>query len=399
MGESGPRAERESVKILLVDDDQSILTVLQRALTTSDVEVIVASTGAAALAELSKQRFEVVVSDVQMPEMNGLKLLRAVREHDLDLPVVLMTGQPEVKGAAAAVEHGAFQYLIKPVEIERLRSVVDKAKNSGRIARLKRECAEEFGSGSFYAGDRAGIEGKLEKALASLSVVYQPVVHAREGALYGHEALMRSAEPALPHPAAVLKAAMRVGRMHDVGRAVRALVAPQALTAQSCAQYLFVNVHTEELLDPALYLPNEPLSRAASHVILELTDRASLEHVADVEQRLERLRALGYRIALDDLGAGQAGLGTFNRLEPEFVKLDLSLVRHVHRDASKTNIVRSLARVCHDMGKSVIAEGVETEEERAALIDAGCDLLQGYLFGRPAPTAECAEPPKDRGVA
>src|ERR1700744_6470044 len=189
MGESGPRAERESVKILLVDDDQSILTVLQRALTTSDVEVIVASTGAAALAELSKQRFEVVVSDVQMPEMNGLKLLRAVREHDIDLPVVLMTGQPEVKGAAAAVEHGAFKYLIKPVEIERLRSVVDKAKNSGRIARLKRECAEEFGSGSFYAGDRAGIEGKLEKALASLSVVYQPVVHAREGALYGHEAL------------------------------------------------------------------------------------------------------------------------------------------------------------------------------------------------------------------
>jgi EAL domain-containing protein (putative c-di-GMP-specific phosphodiesterase class I) len=334
-----------------------------------------------------------------MPEMNGLKLLRAVREHDLDLPVVLMTGQPEVKGAAAAVEHGAFQYLIKPIAVERLRAVADKAKNSGRVARLKRECVEEFGSGSFYAGDRAGIESKLEKALSTLSVVYQPVVHAQERQLYGHEALMRSAEPALPHPAAVLKAATRVGRLHDVGRAVRALVAPQALTAASCNQYLFVNVHTEDLLDPALYLPNEPLSRAASHVILELTDRASLEHVTDAEQRVERLRALGYRIALDDLGAGQAGLGSFNRLEPEFVKLDLSLVRAVHRDASKRNIVRSLSRVCHDMGKSVIAEGVETEDERGALIEAGCDLLQGYLFGRPAPTAECAEEPQDRGVA
>ncbi len=391
MGESEPRAAPESARILLVDDDQSILTVLQRALAVPGVEVVVASTGAAALIELEKQRFDVVVSDVQMPEMNGLKLLRAVREHDLDLPVVLMTGHPEVKGAAAAVEHGAFQYLIKPVTVERLRTLVEKAKNSGRIARLKRECAEEFGSGSFFAGDRAGIENKLEKALQSLSIAYQPVVHAREGQVYGHEALMRSAEPALPHPAAVLKAAARIGRLHDVGRVVRALCAPQALIAASSQQYLFVNVHPEELLDPALYLPNEPLSRAASHVILELTDRASLEHVTDAEQRVERLRALGYRIALDDLGAGQAGLGTFNRLEPEFVKLDLSLVRGVHRDPSKTNIVRSLARVCHDMGKSVIAEGVETADERAALIDAGCDLLQGYLFGRPSPNAEYAE--------
>jgi len=276
---------------------------------------------------------------------------------------------------------------------------VEKAKNSGRMARLKRECAEEFGSGSFYAGDRAGIETKLEKALASLSVVYQPLVHAREGTLYGHEALMRSAEPALPHPAAILKAAGRVGRVHDVGRAVRALVTPQAQVAASCEQFLFVNVHTEDLLDPALYLPNEPLSSAARHVILDLTDRASIEHVTDVEQRVERLRALGYRIALDDLGAGQAGLDTFNRLEPEFVKLDLSVVRGIHRDAGKINIVRSLARVCHDMGKSVIAEGVETQDERAALADAGCDLMQGYLFGRPMPTAECIQPLEGRGVA
>jgi len=399
MGESEPRSARESAKILLVDDDPVILAVLQRALTTTGVEVVTASTGAAALAELAKQRFDVVVSDVQMPEMNGLKLLRAVREHDLELPVVLMTGQPDVKGAAAAVEHGAFQYLIKPIEIERLRALVSKAKNSGRIARLKRECAEEFGSGSFYAGDRAGIESKLDKALACLSVVYQPLVHAREGDLYGHEALMRSAEPALPHPVAILKAAARIGRVHDVGRAVRALVAPQARVAASCDQFVFVNVHTEDLLDPALYLPNEPLSSAASHVVLELTDRASLEHLADVEQRVQRLRALGYRIALDDLGAGQAGFGTFNRLEPEFVKLDLSLIRGVNRDASRANIVRSLTRVCHEMGKSVIAEGVETAEERATLIEVGCDLMQGYLFGRPAPTAECVEPPQNRGVA
>jgi EAL domain-containing protein (putative c-di-GMP-specific phosphodiesterase class I) len=371
---------------------------LQRALSTPGAQVATANTGAAALEQLALQRFDVVVSDIQMPEMSGLKLLRAVREHDLDLPIVLMTGQPDVRGAAAAVEHGAFQYLIKPVAVERLRAVVEKATNSGRIARLKRACAEEFGSGSFYVGDRAGIEAKFDKALQSLSIAFQPVVRAENSELYGHEALLRSCEPTLPHPASVLKAAMRLGRVHDVGRAVRELVAEQAHRAALLGQYLFVNVHPEDLMDPALYLPTASLSRAARHVVLELTDRATLEHVAEIEQRLQRLRALGYRIALDDLGAGQAGLDTFNQLEPEFVKLDLSLVRGVDRDASKNAIVRSIVRVCHDMGKAVIAEGVESSDEQQALRDAGCDFLQGYLVGRPSTRGEITLN-AERGVA
>jgi EAL domain-containing protein (putative c-di-GMP-specific phosphodiesterase class I) len=114
-------------------------------------------------------------------------------------------------------------------------------------------------------------------------------------------------------------------------------------------------------MDPALYFPTAPLTRLAEHVVLELTDRESLEHVTDVRDRIERLRALGYRIALDDVGAGQAGLDTFSRLEPEFVKVDTSIIR---------------------------AEGVETEEERGSLLETGCDFMQGYFLGRPGPIAD-----------
>jgi len=339
------------------------------------------------------------VSDVQMPEMNGLKLLRAVREYDLDLPVLLMTGQPDLRGAAAAVEYGAFQYLIKPIAVERLRSVVAHAVNAGRIARLKRECALEFGSGSFYVGDRAGIEAKFDKALSSLSIAYQPIVTGTDAALFGHEALLRSEEPTLPHPGAVLKAAARLRRVHDVGRAVRDLVAKRAQEATVPGRLFFVNVHTEDLMDPALYLPNAPLTRIARRVVLELTDRASLEHVTDVSERIARLRTLGYRIALDDLGAGQAGLETFNRLEPEFVKVDTSIIRGIHKDASKAEIVRSIVHVCHNMGKAVIAEGVETVEEREALRQVNCDFMQGYYFGRPSPLLDGDDAREQRGVA
>jgi EAL domain-containing protein (putative c-di-GMP-specific phosphodiesterase class I) len=281
------------------------------------------------------------------------------------------------------VEYGAFQYLIKPVAIEKLRAIVARAVAFGRIARLKRQYATEYGSGTFYVGDRAGIEAKLDRALQSLWMAYQPIVRA-DGSAFGHEAFLRSDEVMLPHPGAVLKAAERLRRIPDVGRAVRDRVAAE-VRASADDSLIFVNLHSEDLLDPLLYLPSAPLSRLASRVVLELTDRAPVDDVKDVEVRVRRLRELGYRIAIDDVGAGQAGLATLSQLEPEFVKLDISLIRDVHRDSTKQTIVSSLIQLCHGLGKAIIAEGVEREEERAVLVEAGCDFLQGFLFGRPGP--------------
>jgi EAL domain-containing protein (putative c-di-GMP-specific phosphodiesterase class I)/CheY-like chemotaxis protein len=378
-------ASPEGSAILLVDDDEKVLVVLQRALAAPGVRIRASSNGAAALAELAASKFDLVISDIQMPGMNGLKLLHAVREHDLDLPVVLMTGSPDLKTATAAVAYGAFQYLIKPVEIERLRAVVERAVNVGRMARLKRECVQEFGSGSFYVGDRAGIEAKLNRALRSLWMAYQPVVRASDGSLFGNEALLRSDEAMLLLPSAVLKAAERVRRVHDVGRAVRDLVALGIEHAGVDSGLMFVNLHPEDLMDPMLFLPGAALTRVASRVVLELTDRRSLDEVSDVQERVERLRALGFRIAIDDLGAEQADPGTFHQLEPEFVKLDVSVIRNVDKDPGKRRLVQSMVGLCHNLGKAVIAEGVETAAQRSVLVDTGCDFLQGYLFGRPGP--------------
>ena len=187
---------------------------------------------------------------------------------------------------------------------------------------------------------------------------------------------------------AVLGAAERVDRIHDVGRAVRSSVVFSAHAAEN-AWLFFVNLHPEDLLDPNLYLPDSPFSLLARRIVLEVTERVSLDHVADVHDRIAKLRALGFQIALDDLGAGYAGLTSFTQLEPEFVKLDMSLVRDVHQNSIKQKVVRSMVRLCQDMGKQIIAEGIEKVEERDALIELGCDFLQGYLFakpGRPFPT-------------
>ena len=367
-------------KVLLVDDDSAVRNALRRVLEHRGYRVFACSSGGEALDQLAHGEYDAMVSDVRMPGMSGLKLLRAVREHDLDLPVILVTGNPDLASATEAVEYGAFQYLIKPVETDRLDEVIDRAVTVGRMARVKREYVEEFGSSTFRVGDRAGISATLERALGSLWVAYQPIVRASDRSIFAYEALMRSDEPELPSPQAVLKAAERVDRLRDLGGTMRRLT---ALDLSSTDATFFVNLHPEDLNDEAFYEGRSPLTPFADRVVLEITERASLEHIRNLRERVARLRGLGFRIALDDLGAGYAGLTSFTQLEPEFVKLDMELIRGIDLHEMKRKIVRSMVDLCHDMGKFIIAEGVETPEEHRALLDLECDYLQGYLLARP----------------
>jgi EAL domain-containing protein (putative c-di-GMP-specific phosphodiesterase class I) len=171
----------------------------------------------------------------------------------------------------------------------------------------------------------------------------------------------------------------------ELGRLVRrkAAYAMNHAPTEAC---LFVNLHTEELLDPSLLAGDSPLTQVANRVILEITERASIEDVADLNTRIARLRELGYRIALDDMGAGYANLNAFALLEPEVIKLDMSLVRGLPHSKTKQKLVRSIVSLCRDMDTLIVGEGVETPEERDALIALGCDLLQGFLFSPPHKT-------------
>jgi EAL domain-containing protein (putative c-di-GMP-specific phosphodiesterase class I) len=146
---------------------------------------------------------------------------------------------------------------------------------------------------------------------------------------------------------------------------------------------LFVNLHPDDLHDPDLIDRAAALTEIAPRVILEVTERASLDTSPALTERITQLRALGFRIAVDDIGAGYSGLTSFTELMPEVVKLDMALVRGVHANPLKQRTIRALCRLCHEVGTLVVGEGVETVEERATLVGLGCDLLQGYLIGRP----------------
>jgi EAL domain-containing protein (putative c-di-GMP-specific phosphodiesterase class I) len=150
---------------------------------------------------------------------------------------------------------------------------------------------------------------------------------------------------------------------------------------------VLVNLHPLDLEDPELLAHAAPLSAHAGLVILEITERGSLHGVGQLRDRVARLRALGYRIAVDDLGSGYAGLATFALLEPDLVKLDMSLIRDVDRHPLRRRLVDAMVELCRGLEIVLVAEGIETEAERTALAEAGCDLLQGFLIGRPGPLA------------
>ncbi len=368
-------------RVLIVEDDELAGRGYARTL-SGDFEVRLATSGSEALAAIREQAFSAVVSDVDLPELSGIELLKAIRATDLDLPFLVVTGHPSLESAQDAVNLGALSYLTKPVDPKKLREDVKRACTLRSLLQLQRS-AREVRDGGAEPSDRAGLEVHFEAALARLWIAFQPIISTQERAVIGYEALVRTDEPALRNPAVFIEHATRLGRLLELGRLIRAQIAREIPSAPSGAR-IFVNLHPHELEDEELFDPDSPLARHAKRVVLEVTERASLETMSDLVSRCRALRGLGYRIAIDDLGAGYAGLSSLPKLEPEVVKIDMSLVRGVDTNRTQQQLIASMARACADLGITVITEGVETPAERDTLVSLGCDLLQGYLFGRPS---------------
>lgn len=149
-----------------------------------------------------------------------------------------------------------------------------------------------------------------------------------------------------------------------------------------------MNLNPAELSDASFFADDARLHGNASSVVLEITDCASLADLGAVSARVESLRARGYRIAIDGMGAGYSGSSTLTRLRPDVVKLDMSLVWNIHQSATHRAGVRSITALCHDLGFQVVAEGVETAPEQDMLVTLGAGYVQGYLFARPDPAVQ-----------
>lgn len=377
---SGPGDTDQEPKVLVVDDEAPVARATERVLSSRGYRVTTAEGGRAAIEKARATAFDAIVSDLVMPDMDGRALLRAIRASDLDVPFVFLTGSPNLESAIEALEYGAFRYLVKPVPVPSLIDVVNRAVRWHRLALVRRQATREL-EGRLIA-DRAGLEARFTSALETLWIATQPIVSCSRGGVLAYEALVRTDEPTLRSPPILFDAAERLRRTEEIGRRIRRLVADLVPAAPESA-LIFVNLHPTDLEDDELCAADGALTRFAKRVVLEITERAALDGIRGLASRVERLRKLGFRIAVDDLGAGYAGLSSFAALEPEVVKADMSLVRGIEGSPIKQKLLSAIAALANELNVQLVAEGVETAAERDCVAALGAHALQGYFFARP----------------
>ena len=221
---------------------------------------------------------------------------------------------------------------------------------------------------------------------------FQPIVDVEAGTIFAHEALLRAHadDGSIVPGGRIIDAGRRIGALHVLDQLGRrsAIEGAHALGMQS---HLFINFFPTVVYDPAHCLRTTRQAMLETGMqpdqivfeVVESEDIVDRQHLLTI---LERYRAEGFRVALDDLGSGYASLNLLADLRPDFVKLDMELVRGALTDPLRRGIVRAIVRTARDEGIRVVGEGVETLELAQFLADAGVSLLQGYFFGRPAPS-------------
>jgi diguanylate cyclase (GGDEF)-like protein len=241
---------------------------------------------------------------------------------------------------------------------------------------------------------RLSIENGLERALRSgqFRMVYQPIVNAETAKVLGFEALVRwdSPQHGPISPAEFIPVAEETGLILDIGdwitrqalKDCRRWAGPYVSINLSVRQFLRHNV-AERILRYAADADVSP-----ERIQIELTETAIIDDVERADRNLKVLRAAGVRVALDDFGTGYSSLVYLNQFAIDCIKIDKSFVDNVTRDRQSAVIVASVAKLAGSLGMSVVAEGVETEDQRKVLIAAGCGALQGYHFGKPVSAQE-----------
>ena len=225
---------------------------------------------------------------------------------------------------------------------------------------------------------------RIEDALANrvLKMVFQPVVDLETGDTAGMEALARfDVQPSRP-PNLWFGEASSVGLAEEL-ELQAAVAALDHLDRIPASAYLSINLSPATMLSP---LFREACgSYSMERAVLEVTEHARVADYKLLQEALRWFRRAGGRLAVDDAGAGFASLRHILLLEPDFIKIDISLTRDIHKDPTRRALARALISFAHDISATIIAEGIETDAEVEALRDLGVRYGQGYHLGRPAP--------------
>ncbi|WP_299959145.1 bifunctional diguanylate cyclase/phosphodiesterase [uncultured Modestobacter sp.] len=312
-----------------------------------------------------------------LPGLAGADALALVRRISAQHPEIgVSCGVAELRPGQGAAE------LMRRAD----RALYDaKAAGRGR-------CELEGGAGSALARDLAGA-----LAAGDVQVHYQPIVDLQDGAVVGVEALARWTHPEhgpLP-PEEFVAVAEQSGLVHALGAHVLRTACTELVDVRTPAGQpvtLGVNVSGRELNDPGCALRVQHVLAdtgfPVEHLVLEVTEGLLEGESPTAVATLHALRTAGIKVSIDDFGTGYSSLSRLDTLPADVLKLDRSFIATVHSSPRRAQMLQTLVEMCLGLGLDVVAEGVETAEQEAAVRAMGCTFAQGWRYGRPVPLAE-----------
>jgi len=240
--------------------------------------------------------------------------------------------------------------------------------------------------------ERARLLDDLRETLrtGAVYVEYHPIVEAATREVFGYEALARGSMRSLRRPELMFEAAAQSGLIWELSRLCRQRAIEGMRELLQGDQILFLNVDPHDFADPA-FGTTEFEGVDPHRIVIEITERTAIKDYPKFRERLQAFRDHGYRFAVDDAGSGYAGLGSIANLEPDFIKLDISLINGIDTNFIKQDLVATLVRFAQDQGAMVIAEGVESAAEFDMVHSLGVPLVQGFFLHRPKQLANDLE--------
>lgn len=231
-----------------------------------------------------------------------------------------------------------------------------------------------------------GLTTRFQAACSQLHLWFQPVVRWPLGGVIGWDTLPHTDAPGFANVQTLRYAAAFLRRENELGRAIRTAAA-RALEAMSGRTPFFIGLSPADFLDESLYATDALLTPFAHRVYVDLTDDVREDTVPDLDGRLSELRALGYRVSLDDVALTRSLSERLRRVTPVLAKIDASLVcGAAHNRANATHLSR-LLRLLREHDVPTIAKGIENTEDLALLTSLGCSAFQGSWFGAPGPAS------------
>jgi len=367
-----PIAEK---KILVVDDDPHIARLLEGLLASRQYSVDIAKTGDAALLK-AQHCPDIILLDRTLPDMEGLEICRRIREDKRlrQIPIVVLSGRNTSLDKIEGLYVGADDYVTKPFDNEEL------------VARLEAVLRRSRFS-EYVVQEKEHLLAEVKRILAEgdITTFFQPIFSLATGRPLGFEALSRPpVNGPVSNPEILFRAALSYGMYFDLEMlcwhrafAKWRAASPDGRLFLNCMPYL---VEHEKF--PEDVFRDEAI--AAPGLVLEMTERMAIHDYALFHSKIGGLKRTGLGIAIDDVGNGYASLDAIAETEPDYVKIDMNLIRAIETAPLKQGIVEAIVGFCRKNNITTIAEGVERKEELITLKALGVHAVQGYLLASPS---------------